>query len=185
MKRCLAILLLLATLPVAAAFAQSTPAPATKEDVQQLFELMQFHKQFDSIADLLRKQMPAIAQSTLSRQLPQATPEQVAAMNQFMDEEMATIFRSMPLDDLMQAMLPAYQHHFTHDELQELIRFYQSPVGRKMVSESPEIMSEYMQNAAPIMQKWTAGMVSDMKARAEAHAKKLKESPPAVPEKKS
>jgi uncharacterized protein len=35
-----------------------------------------------------------------------------------------------------------YNQHFTHDEIKDLVRFYQSPTGRKALTESPAMMRE-------------------------------------------
>ena len=42
-------------------------------------------------------------------------------------------------------MVDVYDHHFSTDELRQLIAFYQSPIGQKMISESPAVMQESMQ----------------------------------------
>ena len=38
-----------------------------------------------------------------------------------------------------------YEHHFSSEELRQLISFYQTPIGQKMISESPDLMQESMQ----------------------------------------
>jgi len=85
------------------------------------------------------------------------------------------MFEAMPYDELMQAMVPAYQHHLTHGEIQEIIRFDSSPVGQKMLEELPAIMGESMQAAAPIIQKWMQGRMNELKTSVESYAKTLRE----------
>jgi hypothetical protein len=46
------------------------------------------------------------------------------------------------LEDML---VDVYDHHFSSDEIRQLIAFYQTPVGRKMVSEMPAVMQESMQ----------------------------------------
>lgn len=46
------------------------------------------------------------------------------------------------LEDLI---VSVYEHHFSSEELRQLISFYQTPVGQKMISETPSIMQESMQ----------------------------------------
>jgi hypothetical protein len=74
----------------------------------------------------------------------------------------------------MQAMLPAYQHHFTHGEIQQLISFYSSPVGKKLLTEMPAILSEYMPAAMPVIQRWQTANMAELKSSAEDYAKALK-----------
>jgi hypothetical protein len=42
-------------------------------------------------------------------------------------------------------IVTVYDHHFSSEELSQLISFYQTPVGQKMISESPALMQESMQ----------------------------------------
>ena len=47
-------------------------------------------------------------------------------------------------DELIDLTIPAYAKHLTHDEIKELIKFYESPVGKKLVKVQPQIMQESM-----------------------------------------
>jgi len=47
------------------AFAQQPGDPATKEDVQKLFDVMQSHKMFDSVMTSMTRQLPALTSSAL------------------------------------------------------------------------------------------------------------------------
>jgi hypothetical protein len=37
-----------------------------------------------------------------------------------------------------------YDKHFTHEEIKDMIRFYESPTGKKMLEKNPEITQELM-----------------------------------------
>jgi hypothetical protein len=66
--------------------------------------------------------------------------------------------------------------------MQELIQFYSSPLGKKLLAEMPAILTEYMQAATPIIQKWTNSQMAGLQATAEDFAKKLKaQKAPATP----
>jgi hypothetical protein len=174
MKRWLAVILCLACLPVAAAFAQQPGDPATKEDVQKLFDIQNSRKLFDSIMTAMKQQIPVMTKSAMSKQLSNATAEQTAQLNAFMDDSVEKMFQNMPFDELMAAAMPAYQHHFTHGEMQELIQFYSSPLGKKLLAEMPAIMTEYMQAATPVIQRWMKSQMADLQVSAERYAKTLK-----------
>jgi len=47
--------------------------------------------------------------------------------------------------DFEDMIVNVYDHHFSSDELRQLILFYQTPVGQKMIAESPAILQESMQ----------------------------------------
>ena len=46
------------------------------------------------------------------------------------------------LDQLLDRMVPIYDKYLTHAEIKELIRFYETPVGKKILSALPQIMQE-------------------------------------------
>ena len=48
------------------------------------------------------------------------------------------------MDDLYDKIAVIYDKHFTEDDLKAIIAFYESPIGKKMVKEMPEIMQESM-----------------------------------------
>jgi len=45
-------------------------------------------------------------------------------------------------NEMVEMAVPCYEEHFTHDEIKELIKFYESPIGKKMVSVIPHISQE-------------------------------------------
>ncbi len=47
--------------------------------------------------------------------------------------------KALPYEELLDLEASLLQKHFTEVELQELLRFYQTPVGRKMVEKMPEV----------------------------------------------
>ena len=49
-----------------------------------------------------------------------------------------TAFRaSLDLDAFVRLMIPIYDKHFTQNDIRELIRFYESPIGRKFLEVTP------------------------------------------------
>ena len=49
-----------------------------------------------------------------------------------------TMFRSrLDLDRFVTLMVPIYDKHFTHNDIGELIRFYESPIGKKFLEVTP------------------------------------------------
>jgi len=47
--------------------------------------------------------------------------------------------------ELTKQLVPVYQKHFTHEEVKELISFYESPIGLKLATETPLLGREAMQ----------------------------------------
>ena len=181
MKRWLLPLVCISLFTPVLAVAQLSSDAATKEDVQQMFELVGSRKAIEATIQVLRQQVPAISESALRKQKPDVTPEEIAKMNAFTNAMLDKMFATMPIEEMMQAMVPAYQRHFTHSEIQELIQFYKSPLGKKMIDEMPKLMTDGMQAMMPIMQNWMDTQMTELKASTEEYAKTLKEEKKAPP----
>jgi hypothetical protein len=59
------------------------------------------------------------------------------------------------MDEIMDAMVPVYQKHLTKGDIDNLVAFYSTPTGAKLLREMPTIMAEAMQDMMPIMTKYT------------------------------
>jgi hypothetical protein len=53
-------------------------------------------------------------------------------------------------EELLRMYIPIYKKYYTHDDIKEMIRFYESPVGRKMAKATPAMT----QDAIVIGQQW-------------------------------
>lgn len=53
-------------------------------------------------------------------------------------------------NEIIKLIVPVYEKHYTEDEIDQLILFYQSPIGKKMVEKMPLVMQESME----IGQNW-------------------------------
>jgi hypothetical protein len=47
-------------------------------------------------------------------------------------------------DDLVDRVVPIYAKHLSHPEIKELIRFYETPLGKKLIATLPAITQESM-----------------------------------------
>lgn len=171
-----------------AAFSQeaNTTASATTEDVQQFFQLVNTRRQIDNISNVMAAQIPQMTESMLEREMPDATPEQVQLFRDFVNKSVQNSLKSMPIEEMMKAMIPVYQKHFTHSDMQQLIGFYRTPVGKKFLDEMPSLTSEGMTAAMPIIQTWSAELMAKNQEDAAEFARKLKAQKPTpkTPEKK-
>jgi hypothetical protein len=52
--------------------------------------------------------------------------------------------KEVSADDFIDLIVPVYARHFSDEEVKELIKFYQSPIGQKLVREQPLMMRELM-----------------------------------------
>ncbi|HEU5334424.1 MAG TPA: DUF2059 domain-containing protein [Terriglobales bacterium] len=65
--------------------------------------------------------------------------------DEFWEEFRAEFKRQASPDELMKAILPIYDKHFSHQEIRQLIAFYESPLGRKISTTLPEIQRESLE----------------------------------------
>jgi uncharacterized protein len=125
-------------------------SPATKEDVERYLQAVHSH-------DTMKKMAAAMAQGThqmLHEQYLKHKDELPADYEKKMTADMDAMFENMPWDEMMQAMVPVYQKHFTEGDINNLIAFYSSPTGEKLLQEMPSVMAETMQDTMPIMSKY-------------------------------
>ncbi len=57
---------------------------------------------------------------------------------------------SASMNDLTEMLTPVYLKHMTKEDLEEMIKFYKTPVGKKYAKSTPLIMEESMQ----VGQQW-------------------------------
>lgn len=65
-------------------------------------------------------------------------------------EELEAEFSKTSIEDLTEMLVPVYIKYLTVEDLKEVIKFFESPVGKKFASKTPFIMQESMQ----IGQEW-------------------------------
>jgi len=59
-------------------------------------------------------------------------------------------FSQTSINDLAEMIAPVYMKYMTKEDLEDLIKFYQSPIGKKFAKNTPMIVQESMQ----IGQEW-------------------------------
>ncbi|HUA15524.1 MAG TPA: DUF2059 domain-containing protein [Verrucomicrobiae bacterium] len=177
MKRFLswALFIGLALSPV---FAQQSPtgdAPATKEDVENLFATMHIREQMQNMMDVMSKQSKQMAEETLKKRLPDISQKDRDRVNSMMDEMM----KKFDLNGMIDDMIPVYQRHLTKADISAMAQFYETPTGQKLLREQPQMTAEAMEAVRPRMEK----MMSDMMDEAEKMARESASEPKPTPEK--
>ena len=130
-------LLLIAALPLAAQQGQTAVDSGTAASIRQLLALTGSAK---LVVRGLETMVPA--QRAANPRMPAA----------FWDAFLARARHDTT--QLMQLIIPIYAAHFTKDELEGLVRFYQTPLGRRLAEVLPVIGQESMQAG----QSWGANI---------------------------
>ena len=102
---------------------QKSADPAKLEDIRKLMALTGSQKLGEQVLEQMFQQ--------LKNQLPKVPQS-------FWLE----IRKKVDINEMLEQMVPVHDKYLTHEEIRELISFYQSPVGRKLVTVMPKISEE-------------------------------------------
>jgi hypothetical protein len=127
MKRCaFAILVCLFCASISFAQQSAADAPASKEDIEKYLDTMHARDLAMSTMNAMTKQMHQMIHSQLEKQ-PNLLPDFEARMDKTMDD----MIKDFPIDEMIQAMVPAYQRQLTKGDVDALTAFYSTPPARR------------------------------------------------------
>jgi hypothetical protein len=156
MKRFLLTTSLFLVFPMVGAAQQSAAdTPATKEDVEKYLEVTHARAMMTQIMDVMTKQVHQMVHEQISRDRDKLPPDFESRMNKLTDD----MVKSLPVDEMLDAMTPVYQKHWTKGDVAVMIAFYSTSTGQKLLRDLPSTMAEAMQAVQPIIQKQMKGMV--------------------------
>jgi uncharacterized protein len=178
-KTVLALVLIMIAMPVfgqqsvaeAAAQAKSkglalAPDAPSRDQVLTLLNLLQIRKNMAAMLEGMKQAMKEGAEQGFRERIANPTPQQLQALNAMVDD----IVADLPIDEMVEAMVPIYQRHLTRSDIEEVIRFYSGPVGQKLLREQPQMIQEGMQAGAQIQQKRMGQMMEKIRERTEKMA---------------
>ena len=138
-------------------------------------EVLRIRAQLTQYFEGVSKQATLGAEQGFKSKVPNATPEQLAEVDKFAQN----LFKDMPVDEMVNAMVPIYQKHLTKEDLDGILGFYASPVGKKLLREQPAMMAEAMQVGGDIGRRRVGDMIKQMD---EFVAKMAEQQKPASPQ---
>ena len=134
------------------------PSPAALLIAKQIVELKGIGAIFEPVVrDEVEKTRLALIQANLM-------------WTKDINDSAAIVYRSYGsrANEFVDAIARIYASHFTEAELNGLLTFYQSPIGRKALVEEPKALNETAQFA----KKWGEGISSDVLSKMRAEMKK-------------
>ena len=146
------------------AVAQTSAAnsePASRQDVENLFAMLKLDRMMQVTMTSAAEQMKNNLPDLMRQQNIEIPKEQLDAMAE-------DVFRDYPMKEVLDSMIPVYQRHLNKVDVSNILAFYQSPTGQKMLNEMPEMSKEAMQAANPVMKQWMVTMMQRMQDRAHA-----------------
>jgi hypothetical protein len=162
---------------VAAPYAKALDQKAEIKVYQRFFKATGAESQYDQIVNLMVAQFqqefsPAIRE--LAKKMGDATPEEKEKVRQLIEQAIKNYFPKMkvkitsvmPWNELItNVYYPAFSKQFTVSEVEEITKFYESPIGKKYVSAMPTIMQESLtlinQKYAPQLQKISSKLIEE------------------------
>jgi len=130
------------------------------DDLKKLFKLMNTDKMIDAmmnnIIPVLKKQASDQIQGTDAK-------EKFEMYIEFVMNEAKELSKKLVNEEMVQI----YDNHFSHQEIKELITFYESPTGKKYLEETPEISKD-------LVNAMSEKYMPDFQARLEKKLEELK-----------
>ena len=107
--------------------------PAKAADIRRLLDLV-------GTKDLVMQSMSGTMKQ-LKPLMTNALPP--GAYREQLVDLFVTKFQSkFDMNQILDLAVPAYDRHFSHEEIKELIKFYQTPLGQKAISTLPKLSDE-------------------------------------------
>jgi hypothetical protein len=163
--------------------AQAADEPASKDDIILYLHTMRSHDMFQRIMEVQFQNMRQLLRDQIKQDRGSVPPDFDARFKKAMDD----MIKGMPIDEITQAMIPAYQKHFTKGDIETMNAFYSSPIGQKVLRELPVVVQEGSQAAMPILSKYLdeskSRMQEDLKDLGDDTSNKpaIKKTTPVVP----
>ena len=151
----------------------------THDQIIKLMDLLQIRRNMALMMDGMKQAMKQGAEQAFRERVPNPTPKQLEALNGMVDDMMA----DMPLDEMAEAMVPIYRRHLSRTDVDEIIRFYSSNVGQRLLREQPQMIQEGMQAGMEIQQKRMDQMLAKIRERTEKMAEEEEKDKAATPKK--
>jgi len=175
MKRCIGTFVLVLLL-VSAASAQSD-APSSREDVVHLFEVMQIREQMEQVMKQMFDQMRAMSREEMKDKKHNVTPEDMAKADALANK----IMNEISVADIINDIVPVYQNHLSKTDVDEMIKFYSTPTGQKILREMPAMTAEGMQAMKPRLNKQMDQISREIDQMVKDEQAKPKPAAPAKP----
>ena len=149
-------------LPSARAQTAAPVNPAAVAAVKELLVSMNYREMMTQSFAQLDKNMPEMmlqgASAAINANTALSPDEKKAAIDEAAKKvpEMAKVFSDtlrdpQMMEELFAETAPLYARHFTVAEIKQMAAFYKTPVGKKMLAVTPQIMGESMQISQKIV----------------------------------
>jgi len=152
----------------------AAPAPETKEAKEAR------EARYKDIKELLKVTGSADMGTQIAYQIVMSLKQQYPEVT---DAQWKEYIGKMNTSELSEKVLPVYDKYFTNSEIKDIVKFYNSEIGKKMIKTMPMMMQESM----AVGQEWgdskAEALIKELSALKEAKEKADKKDAPAVEKK--
>jgi hypothetical protein len=141
-------------------FAADAP---THDQVMTLLDLLQVRKNMAVMMEGMKQAMKQGSEKAFREKVPNPSPKQLEALHGMIDDALG----DMPMDEMLEAVVPIYRRHLSMSDVEEMIRFFAGPVGQKLLREQPQMLQEGMQAGIAIQENRMDQIMSKVKERAQ------------------
>jgi hypothetical protein len=114
----------------------------TGTQVMMFMEAVQTRSRLQSSLQTQREEVGIRVHNMFRKALPDATPKEKTKFENIVANALGDVFANYPIDDVLRDMIPIYQSHFSESDLNQIVTFYSSPVGQKVLKEMPAMSAE-------------------------------------------
>jgi len=180
-KRVFLVIIVVASILPGSLWAQAPDAPASREDILKLFEVMQIRDQLKDAMTQAAQQMRSMSRDAIKQRHPDLSESDLAQL----DELSEKMINQMPVDAMLDDVVPVYQKHLSKGDVDDMVVFYSTPTGKKIMREMPAMMTEGMQATYPRLQKLMDDTMDQIEKKAREDELKKRQAKPAAPPKSS
>ena len=137
--------------------AAQTIDPALAADITRLMDLLNVTQNVEELSAVVADAMVTSVRSAH----PDAPPRVLNIMSEIVKTKFAAALDGR--DGLLSRVVPIYAKYYTREDIQALIAFYQSDVGRKAVRTMPAVFQESM----TIGQQWATEFMPEIQRELE------------------
>jgi hypothetical protein len=168
---CLIVVITASSLAV---MAQNAVSPAKRKLIAEFIVISRMDKQMDQVMDVLFSTQDILYAATVKKMVERRTdltPKQQEELELSMVERskaFSTKFRErLPAainfpEYIEQSVYPIYDKAFTEKELADLVAFYKSETGQKVLVTMPQLMTESMEIAQRVLIPKISKLVDDI-----------------------
>jgi len=164
------LLVILSLGPVCAQETAANDAPATREDIQELFVTLRISEQMHSIMEISARQSMQTIRESLRQKLPNLTDEDLNRAMSMTD----ALLKNFDINGMLDDMIPIYQRHLTKADVAAMSAFYETPTGQKLLKEQPAMTAEAMKAVQPRMEKMLNNLMDQAEKAARESASQSK-----------